>query len=463
MLSLLRVGVCTVANFSSGNVWGINRVKGSSEVEKLAHELGIRPESAAWLTLALDPFHDTEVKCTGLPDTTTANTFVLEVKKQVTVTKPAGVVGPLWDCHMFTLPILDAIICHQGDVQAPGVVATPNAATDLTLNLFNIVCAEAGSPTLPNQTNGVTLAANDFITAPDFSTFFTGPARVVAAGWEVHNTTASLTKQGTVTTYRQEAKPTPVSMFHYVGTTSAFSNVANDLFVGPAWRSPMPPVDVESALLLPGARQWEAARGFLEPIPINPMDNHLETRAYGQVAFMDSDADYTGNKVLITKNQPGFSAFASKPSITVNTAAHTFNGGRVVRTAPVMNCGAYFTGLSADTTLTVTAKLFIERAPDASMPDLAPLAKPSASYDPRAFEIYLRTLHSLPPAVPVDMNASGDFWKMAKKVTGVASIIGSALFPEAAPLIGLGATAVNAIADSAQRRAKQKPKPRAKK
>lgn len=451
---------------SSGNTWGKQTAKvtvarpNRSEVQALASKWGLDERATAWLIMALDPFHDTAVNVEGLPDPSVEPTFTFAVTKSVQISKPAGITTTNWGCHVFNTPLLDGHALHQGSQITQGVWQTGNAAVDLNIGLVNIVCADDGADFLPNQSNGITLAANDFITGPDIESYFDGPSRIVGFGWEIHNTTATLERQGTVTCYRQPSHPTVQSMLHYVGTTTAFTSSGAALYIGPAWRLSMPPVNVDAAMSLPGTTQWAAEEGPLQVVPFSSMDNPLEASRVGQVYFADTDADHGGNVGLITKNSDPFGAFASKPSITVNTGAHVFGNGRVFRVAPLMQCGSIFTGLSSTTTLTLTVRLLIERAPDASQPTLAVLAKPSPTYDPRAFELYLRLIHETKPAVPVSMNPKGEFWRGLLKIADTAATVASIALPEFAPAIQTGMGIVHGLDKAFSKKGKGKAKRR---
>jgi len=86
--------------------------------------------------------------------------------------------------------------------------------------------------------------------------------------------------------------------------------------------------------------------------------------------------------------------------------------------------GAYFTGLSLQSTLTVTGNFYIERFPSQLETDLVILAKPSPGFDARALELYSHALSGLPPGVMVKENGLGDwFMDTVGKVAGFAAPI----------------------------------------
>jgi len=100
--------------------------------------------------------------------------------------------------------------------------------------------------------------------------------------------------------------------------------------------------------------------------------------------------------------------------------------------------GAYFTGLDPNTTLQLTIRYGIARAPTLDEADLTVLASDSPSYDPMALELYSRAVRDAPPGVPVSENFLGEWF--SKVVDGVSSAASLA-----APLVG----AVHPIAGKA--------------
>jgi hypothetical protein len=102
----------------------------------------------------------------------------------------------------------------------------------------------------------------------------------------------------------------------------------------------------------------------------------------------------------------------------------------VQKTAPFDTTGAFFTGLSQQTTLLVKLRVYVERAPSFKDYALAPLASPSAGYDINALQLYAQAINMLPCAVKVDENAAGDWFRAVVSVLKhAAGPIGVALNP----------------------------------
>jgi len=75
--------------------------------------------------------------------------------------------------------------------------------------------------------------------------------------------------------------------------------------------------------------------------------------------------------------------------------------------------GAYFSGLSAATTLQVNTIYIVERFPTAQETDLVVLAKPSCRADHAAIELYSEVSRMMPVGVPQRMNGLGEWFSDA--------------------------------------------------
>jgi hypothetical protein len=88
--------------------------------------------------------------------------------------------------------------------------------------------------------------------------------------------------------------------------------------------------------------------------------------------------------------------------------------------------GAYFTGLSPQTTLFVTWRVGLERLPAANKPTFLALAQPSATYDPNALLLYNLIANHLPPGCPQGWN---DLGKWFNTIANVAKQVIPSAFP----------------------------------
>lgn len=100
--------------------------------------------------------------------------------------------------------------------------------------------------------------------------------------------------------------------------------------------------------------------------------------------------------------------------------------------------GAYYTGLSSDTTLVVTAIWHVETNPATADARIMSLAHPSPPLDNCAMEVYAFIAYHLPAGVSVKDNAAGDW------IQTIASLAQEAGLPGAG-ILKMGGTLVNAV------------------
>ena len=195
-----------------------------------------------------------------------------------------------------------------------------------------------------------------------------------------------------------------------------------------------PPSSPEEAQNFPNSRTLSAKDGCYVPFYIDTNSSAFECHT---------------SKVLRTRRderrddlQPVGSGYLS-PGVSASYVQQDNNfGTQNLKMASLETCGAYFTGLSEETVLTLTLRYVVESRPTASNPQLLSLASQTAMYDPLALELYRTIRASLPVGVPVNFNAKGDWFRMAMQHVGDALIASS-------PVLSLLGPEVGAIAVSA--------------
>lgn len=388
-----------------------NRKQRKNTIEGLVQRGALTRDGAEWLTAALDPFHDFEHPLAGYPDATVSQTVMSVYAYDLAVSKPAHVVGT-WDAHIFTLPTASQndYILTDFDATWQKMTSTnpPNDWRGSTLNVYAVGAGEKLTPdTAPQQYGGGILPP---VGSEDLSM---GVSRVVAMGFEVHNTTSELHKQGAVTSYRM-----PVNHGMYSALLSK-ALVGEALTVGTMMAQP--PKTLADALRLKGSRTWEAKDGVYATCMQSSVVNPLAQLTPSSMAFVAATDPGTQDSAWVNEQ-----AWYADVSTFVPTP---------LKTIPFDITGAMFTGLSAETTLNVKLRVYVERAPGWNSPNLAPLASPSAGYDVRALELYAQIINCLPPAVKVDENAFGDWWRsvlnVANHVVGPLTDIVSTFVPGA--------------------------------
>lgn len=392
-----------------------------------------------WCLTALDPFHDYQQNIEGYPDLNALPSVCQMYTTTVTVTAPAAAGAGTWDCNvMFT-----GLDCASTSLQ-----------TLMLATRYHCVYDHAALPTalgvapmtILSDAAGVDLTLHSATAERDY--LYTRQnasdmGRLIAVGYEVHNTTAEIYKQGTVVTAMIPSERIESSDCTYFDTNGApWSSVGRSCILLPCY-----PSDEAQVRQIPSSGQWAAAKGcYVVPRIINM--NNVPQPSYG------------------------------KSGITYHTLPEGVAGAAVYQTAPTTNstfggivCPAsngttdsifgatcsYFTGLSNQTTLTITLRSVVEYFPYPGSA-LLPAATPSPAYDPVSLQLYSLAVREAPYAVPVAQNSAGDFFrKILRVISNVAPVVGAMLPSPAAQgiLSGVGMAAGAGSTLLEQRKAKK--------
>jgi hypothetical protein len=429
----------------------------TNNLETLYQKKVLTAEGKNWLINSLDPFHDVDVPAAGYPDIESAATVVQCVKYSTTISAPAGLTTTNWDAHFAMLPNLyPGTVGTAGggantgttgagglghNYSSPGIFVPANYLGGLVWGTNNV-----GGYTWDRQTSATTIATANNLAIGNLTPYslVSGKYRIVGMGFEVHNTTADIYKQGSVTVYRQPVTPTTAVIGFSTGTQFYGDRMVNTVR--------QPPALLSDAMLLYGSKTWEAKDGVYVVSKMNNTSNPLVTPNDLAVAYICPDRGVgheqttSGNSIVL----PDWSV----ASTTANTSYYGSASNDNV--SPYDISGAYFTGLSAASTLTVDVRWYIERCPTADEAQLVVLATPSPCYDPHAILIYSHAMCGLPPGVPVGENPLGEwFAKVLRGVASVAPAIGTALnvaLPGANTVAEIATKAANFAADILDKR-----------
>lgn len=364
----------------------------------------------AWLTVAADPFHDVRVAgVTGMPTPGGSNSFVETVTRSLSIQRPGNILPTeKWDAHIALLPLMESFLAADAVINTDyrrlevQVIDTQLPAIGNTIGALTVVAAHSGESTFPSpaagtpQIAGPTPSIRSFSTAPAVTDgsgfviddFVDGRCRVIGCGFEVVNTTPELYRGGAVTTYRTNAAVTE-------------QTVANGPlgFAVPCTFVRAPPTNIGEAMIIPGARQWEAADGAYVVGVMSNLDARADMPMVNNVTLMGNDL-MPGGYPLSTGLSPAW------------TADNLLNTGATL--GHVTNfevSGAYLTGLSPETTLQVNVRWIIQRFPNLDSGAVLVGSVPPPMYDPNALALYHMTLNHLPAGVPLSENFLGEFFK----------------------------------------------------
>lgn len=471
-------------------------VRSKDPMHGLCASRQITDEGCDWLKFSLDPFHDLQLdNLKGYPDVNTEPTVIVKVRQAIELSAPKGLpAGSNWDCHIALSPIdwakpngtleeagssalgynAMAEVFPQGDgpghpagqIQHIGDVAGGQTGKGVTGRLDGLVinsvpagAANGGDMTftpghMPLVANsGYAVENINLDNYLDYDKTDLGVYRLVYSGFEVVNTTAQIYKQGACTVYEyghsyETAQATVPWNVANTGDpaveTTEFNSLATNQF-----RSP--PNTIAEAKIMPGAHTWAAQDGcyctakFLGENPFQGTTNrnyilqqNSETAGsdsgYGQTQQSHSIGSFVSPGFLGTVNNmivgyPNEQHYGGKPGATVAPSVHF---------SRMSTAGAYFTGLSPQTTLFVTWRVGLERLPAANKPTFLALAQPSATYDPQALLLYNLIANHLPPGCPQGWN---DLGKWFNTIATVAKRV----IPGAFPLVSTAQMILNGL------------------
>lgn len=379
-----------------------------SQAEKLMETWSARglisEEGKDWLTACLDPFHDAQLQhLAGYPDIETSPSVVRLVKQSMTLTCPTTIPGN-WDCLIVQWPWFD---------QRPFAETVPSVGRQNNqlfswspiqpLGGLQAFAVPSGSP-FDLSDPAVLSLGSIVLTQP----ILQGSKRLVGCGFEIHNTTAEIYKQGAICNFMMHNVPRDASAFlatqNFALPAGGMASAVSNIFNGTSFRAP--PTTTAEALLIPGSNEWAAKDGVYVTCRFQGVDNPPFTVDYNLPVLFDTD-DVPGG-IGVNTSQIFFPIEAVTPASAQAPAFSTF---------PIHTSGCIMTGLSNQTSLRLNSNVFIEAFPGPRQQLDLSIATPSASFDPRALEIYSHTLGHAPIAVPVGENPLGEwFMDMVGKV-----------------------------------------------
>lgn len=431
---------------------GANIDQLSQEFRLVGKRLGVTDDGMNFVLQCIDPFHDTRIDLKGLPDGTVGQSVLFDVRQTFTITKPAAVADQ-WDCNLTVMPfqagsedakmqrsLLSAVVVgpenlwNAGGFNALQVNADPNIDSRLPASFLVYNAVTAGDPTFISATS----TYGRFDLSPFMPT--SGSSRLISAAFEVHNTTAELEKQGSVIVYRAENEAERRA-YKVINEVNATVREASQLMC-----ASLPPITSEEAQQARGIVD-EAKEGCLVPIIID-QDRNPPSRMAGQEGFLYIKSGDNS----ISWVSPGLSSV-----VLGNKVGPVF-----AQCFPLETSGAYFTGLSATTTLTVSVRCVIEHFPYVGT-SLFPLARDAPKADSKALELVAEIQSVMLAGYPVHENSAGDFFKRAlgvvksiyNKAMPIAKLVAPALGPRGQALIE-GAELVEGVAKTLKSKKKNK-------
>jgi hypothetical protein len=379
-------------------------------LDRLTSAAGVLDTSRGTLLSTLDTFHDHEYRPFGWFDAMSAASVCELQKITFQITSAQGTNN--WDANVVMFPDLlnssvTAFLTQNTVGSAPFAPNFQQNAASATSAGGVVVYQNVAGSSLPMNTAASTAVSCLTPTVASGS----GASRAFAYAIEVVNNTAVLNQQGTCTVWRQPM-PGPLS-----STTGLFSNTntSNVIAIGPGsyLLCPAPPSTVAEAMLLQGSRQWHAKEGAYCINTICEDSNPpLNNQCIASMYYEDNPCDH----FLVGKGLTTGTIINGTASTNVATVQNSY-------VTPFNMGGAYFSGLSPSTTLTVNVRVWFEFFPSQLGNVLTALAMPSAPYDERALRLYSEVVKTMPPGVMLCENGFGDWFKDV--VGTISGVVGS--------------------------------------
>jgi len=384
--------------------------KGKRTLEEAIANGRLSPEDIAYIKAATDTYHDTPIhSVNGIPDEYVGKSITEALTITMDVKTPYSAGTGNWNARIYNYPLLGSA----------NVVTTDNLA-----NLFN---QRTGTV---NNTTGVATMNVDYSTGnfSDYPTYsergsleqnaLEGEVKIIGMGIEVINTTAELYKQGMCTIAR-----IPQTQSNKIITGKVFGNDPAGTAGSFAVQDMIPimsmPTTLSELTTYPNYAQWEAKEGAYAIVKQYDTQSSCPSGYRGAVRWIDKSTNATavgatwGNIVCDTTKIDWTSG------VSMPVPSYALQHGYI--SAPMDTICMMFTGLSEQTSLTVRAKLIIERRVNSSMIDLAalvPLAKESPPLNPLALELVSCMWSNLPTAVMFKENPAGEWWNKVMGAIG---------------------------------------------
>jgi len=403
-------------------------------MDKIQAATGLSEEGKLGLIQLFNPLMDFEQRRVGFAGNADESASVVQViKKSVVLSAPPGTTTT-WSANIFNTPICVPQV-HAAGYRMGNKDLLRGPTTGNNIGPFVALTAPAGHDL---SVNNAALDPSVFVVPSTFcpdsipivtaageaSSYFSGTSQIIGMGFEVHDTTAEIFKQGSITCYRVPQTPIFDTNFAHscaiAGPINALTEIDSNGF-GTEHDVADVPGNTGAAMLLHGSRQWEAREGAMvvpslidNTIPVTDLDSVFTVIKTG--TYVDAVPPASGGG-SIPAEQITQSLLAPAYNLVVGTVAGT--GAKVLDaiTEPPLqkynnfnSSGLLIEGLAQQATILLTTIMYIERYPTVNDVALVVLASPSPKLDPMMMVLYSQIMRELPVAVKVCDNADGDWF-----------------------------------------------------
>jgi hypothetical protein len=370
--------------------------KAENRIKNVCDSLGITHGGRLWLDTALDPFKDIVQKPIGYPDRIMTPSVVQTIHDSVTIKAPGS---DNWDCNIFLDHVWKKTQLYQtlytiGTAKCLGFNQAGQGVQPRIRGGMIVRKATSGSSLgIDTTDNNSCLGYQTDVFDNDTS------ARIIGIGLEVHNTTAEIQKQGAVCCYRVSDLPDKTVTTPFVDFTTVKNSIPS-----PSLELVDPPYLLGQAMDLPGSIQWDAEKGvYIVPTFIDEENKPDDLRPM-TIVNVDTESTYPWVPLIVTDSN----TVSFKGDTNLDSCENT--------QIPISLSGAFFTGLSPQTTLVANLTYYVEQFPSFGSP-MHRISSPSCPEDFAALELYSKVARVMPTGVEVNDNFLGSF------VQGLANVM----------------------------------------
>jgi hypothetical protein len=403
-------------------------------LEELVEKRVLSKAGLQWLTIAVDPWHDTTVVgLEGIPDEGIGKSVSFQIVQEYAIAKnraPVTLPPGNWSCRIANYPFIDTQAIKSGQYRGD-VVSQSGVSFTLTPVQVNYATDGADFPD-----HGIAGISGGCSIPQEYTK---GILKIIGMGIEVVNTTAQLNKQGLMTCIRM-VQPDTETYTAYI----SMETPANAWAIKSMNSIRTVPKNLSEMTLYPSLVQDEAATGYYAPVNVKWNHNKRYPTSAGVLLMTEDPHGGFQNEDILCYSS------AMTAYIPAGTTTTFYSNRTNPVWAPQDSNVVMFTGLSDSTTLNLRVRWICERFPSDSEPQMLVIATPSAPYDPVALEIYSKIVQEMKAGVPFSENPKGEWWATMLGSIGRAIAPMVSMLPNVGkflgPAIGLGAGALESYA-----------------
>jgi hypothetical protein len=443
-------------------------VAGNILLDQIAQATGLTPAGKSNVINLINPLADFSVDRYGYAGRLDESPSVISaIKRSMVLVAPPGTVTT-WDAHIFNTPVCTPLEMQRG-IEFGNVLQYDALSQPLRfVGPFTVISAPAGHAlSIQNSLNDAAVVCNGSSLSPDSnvvsspsdyqSAYMGGISSINAMGFEVHDTTAEISKQGSLCVYalpQSKVFDRVTDTIDFVDTIAAPTTHELRGSISTAPLNDVPGT-LADCMLLAGSQQWEAKFGAYvvptlnsEEIPVQKLESVLPVFHSGNYT---SPAAYP---LRTQENVAQPTAFSRVSDTTVvGAAANLYSGTK-------LNCfntaGIFIQGLAPTASLVINSVMYVERFPTPQEQALVVLASKSPRFDPLIPILVSGIMQMMPKGTKVANNADGDWF--FEGVSTLANWLKPAIKAMAGPFATPGVALANAADDWAKGKLKERNK-----